>query len=1719
MRRRAAWTVAAVALVAVGVLAVGGRALAAWILPGVLGLAIHGNVTASDVDISNTRLILRGVHATKNGDRLLDAAQIRIDYSLRDLLPGSRHRFGLLGITLDHPIITIARRADGSYDLAQGFAKSAAPAAGPVRVNPVPIAFDVNIHAGSIALRNPTALDLQAREVDVHNLELAGTINTADHTHYRLSGNFADGSKVEPFSIVGTSNVARGYAMTHVVAAAIPLRPIANFFINNRAAQLLAGQASGVDLRLYALGVESDTPVDYHLSGHVAISDASLRLVGLAQPVTGVRGDIQLVDDEMFFQDLRASVAGIKLSATGGLFDFAAPEFRMHIAAAGDLAALRTLFVFARAQAIAGAARISVIVDGPVSATRVRATVDAPHASYRGIVFDRLHAAFAYSNSTVFLAPLEAHAQGADFIVRGALEIGDTVHSRLALHVNAPADTLPYAGALLGTEPLVGDFLLDGTDTNFYGYGALQSARGIARMAAVAHEDPGGILDVAPLWIDAGRGTFYAGYALDRRHDTSAFWIRTQHLALHTPAHPSFLSTALPVMPPLDGTVDDASILGGGHSGNRALLAGSVRVNHATIAGVQLDSVSATFAGTLANAAIDPIVARGPWGTLDGTGALSLNSIAVHGNYRGTLQGLRPFMGDLAAAGDINGVAALALGSQGIIVQADGMQLRNANIHGIPLTGATGTLAIRGGHLRIESVRAQVASGTVVAAGPYDTGISLVATHLDGGQLRALGLPLDSGVVDAQGKLAGGTPLPAFDGGIALADGRVAHFTVAGSGLIALHGDGARLDNVVGGVDNIYALASGNLDALTSGAPQYAIDAQVPAGSLQTAIAALGINGHYSEGTFNASLRVTGAGLTPHVEGPIGVPGGSVNGLYFTDASGILGADSSGVNVDDGGVTFATTQLAFNAAENPHLSSLQIDAPHADLSDFNNFFNTGDTLAGNGGVRFDVVSQGHRLSSNGDIAIAGLRYRNLPFGNTTASWSSAHNVLRGSLDVDGSIGVLHSHGSIGIAPELDILPRMRDSYYALSADVTQFDLSTWIAALGYPEVAVTGRVNGSASVNGRYPLLQMRGNASMQNGTVWRLPIDSAALTFSSNGGRLTIDSFNLSALSLTATASGSFGFTAQAPLALTLHASTSDLPQLVVQLARRQLPVQGTFESTMQIGGSLASPTYEAAFDAKNAVLYGINVPSAYGELALHGNDVVLHNAGVTLAKGTISLQGSAPIQLSPFRFGPPGQPISLAVNVKGVDPTAFDAIAGNDTKLGGAIDGALTIAGTVADPRITGRFSIAKGSYISDLEHTPITGIDASMTFNQTSATVDTLQAKFGTGTVTGSGHVAFGATTTYAIDVKAHQAQLNLPAFGSGAVDAALTLTKAGGQDALLAGTVSLSNASIPFAAFIAATQKSAQSSGPPLPLDFDIKMDIGKNVRVKGSGFGAGLDIGATGSAHLAGSLAAPTLQGTFASTSGTLTFYDRAFRVQSAKVVFDPKAGIVPTLRATATTHVSNPDPSSPYGSVDVTVAVDGLVTNPKLTFTSSPPGYSNDQILAMIAPFGGLILSGLSYAPTQTSAGAAPVPGAQPVGVTSSSISAGQEAFNIVNAQFMAGLLSPVEGALSQSLGVQNVNLTLDYYGNVGFSASRFLGKTVNFLYAATFGIPQRTSFGLELVGQRATSAQLSFYFTNGPEKLFETPVGTATSGNRLSVGLPLQGTQGFAFTFQRFFW
>ncbi|HET9029492.1 MAG TPA: translocation/assembly module TamB domain-containing protein [Candidatus Aquilonibacter sp.] len=1731
MRKRAVLIAIAVVLVLAGVIVARAQSILAALAPRIISMATGYDVTFGDERFERGHAAFLHVHVSRDGEPVLDAARVDVSYSLRDLLPGSRHRYGVTAIAIDHPSLTLVRHKDGSYNVI--FPQSQpAPIAAPQPPNRVPIALTVRIRNGSGVVRAPYTYDADSRTIGVTNIKLDADINSLARTHYTLAGAFVEKPALEPFSVVGTVDVERGYAMHHAFAKAVPMRAIANYFINSSAAHILAGTAHDLDIKAYALDVQRYVPITYHLSGYLDVADAQMQIVSLAQPLAHIAGTLQLVDDTFFFDRLHATLDGLPVGVSGGIYRFSDPQYRLGINATGDLSALRKTFAFSSNQPVDGLAHVNVLVQGDLAAPVVLAKLDAPHATYRALPLDDVHAKIAYQGGHVMIAPLQATVHGASLAIRGMLTLGQPLRTQLGLTVRGPASTLPYIGTMLGDEPLVADALLDGRDMNFSGFGALQSERGIDRTAAVIRVARDGIVDLDPFWIATPHGEIAGAYHLNRRTDASAFWLDGHAVALQPLSSATGFGDMLPSLPPLAGTIDDVAIEGGGRSGTHAIVGGSIDAHALKIAGVPIDLLRARFAGSLGDAAVSPVVARGPWGSIDGAGALALNALAVRGTYHGTLQGLRPYLNDPTASGRVDGPAALAISPGRITIQAGDLALHDARVHGLPVDRVRGTLAMENGTLRVYSAQGQLAGGSIVAAGTYQHGIALVANNVRARDLHAIGIPLDAGTLSASGRLTQGRVLPDFTGGVAVANGRVQQYAVAGSGLIDLRNETARVDHAVGSLDGTYALLNGNLSQLTSGAPAYDLHADVPAGDVTRALETLQLPTLASDGTYNAQLNVRGRGLDPSVTGPIDVVAGSVNGLAFTDGHALIDATRVGVIARHGSVQVASTHLNFAAAERPRISGVLVRAPKADLEDFNNFFDTGDTLDGSGSLRFDVVSQLHRISSNGAIDVKGFRYRNLAIGDTRASWSSAHNLLKGSLSVGGAQGLLRARGSIAFAPSPQWLDVARNSTYNVTVDLDNLDTSTWLAAFGFAQIPFTGRLDADATIAGRYPRLAVNATSSLTGGTIGPLPIDAADFAFSSIGNRIRVDSGSVVAPGITATASGSFGLAPADNLALDVYLNSNDVPRLVSQIWRVDVPVSGEFESTVSARGTNAKPKLTAAFDANNAVVYGVHIPSIFGSLQWNrtSKTVELSNAGAQFEHGSISLAGSLPLQLRPFGVGPANAPVSLDLAVSGLDPAAFQSLLGHNTQLGGVIDGQVALAGSAGSPRIYGRFSLAKGSYVSDLERTPISNAAMALTFDRTQATVEHLSANLGSGSIDASGHVAFGAASTgptYQVAAQAKDAQLNVPGLGSGALDGNLTLARTAAQRlARLGGGLTLHDAVIPFSAFLAATQNQSGAGGGGLPLNlrFDLALDAGKNVRVRGSGYGAGLDLGATGGVQLAGTLTNPTLDGSFASAGGTLTYFDRAFRVQNASVTFSPDNGIIPNLEATGITHVSNADPRTGGYSTDVTINVSGPINSLKIAFSSNPPGYSNEQILAMIAPFGGLIGntaysgSNATINGVQQYGALSVVPGAQPVTGTPGSVTAGQEAFNILNAQFTAGVLAPFENAISQGLGFSDISLNVDYYGNVGFSATRLLGRTVNFIYSQTFGIPSRYSAGLELVGSGSTSAQLSFYWTTGPQLLFKTPNGISSS-SRLAIGQPLQGDSGFAFTLQRLYW
>lgn len=1716
------------------------HAVARFAVASIVGLTTGYHVQIGHMRLGRDHGAFIDTHVTRGGEPVLDAQRIDLYYHLRDLLPGSKHRFGLVGITIDHPLLTIVHHEDGTYNVKP---PGGAAAGTPGRPDTIPLAFYARIRDGEAVLIDQHRFYADARVQRIHHIDAAISVNTAQRTHYTVAGAFV-GTKDEPFSASGAIDYRKGYAIHRVRAAAIPITTIGNYLIDSPAARILGGTARQFHATIYALGIEPNGPIAYHVMASAVVSHGRIFVRGLALPIDDISGKLRIFDGGLAAKRLDARIAGIPITVAGAIFNFSDPQFRLGLTGSGDLSQLRRALAFSATQPVRGRARVDALVEGPISDPLLLFGFRARRAYYQDLPLDGAHGVVALYRGAVAIVPLQARYSGIALTARGRLTLGDPVRSELAVNYAGASARVPYLGAVLADQELGGEALLAGSGTALGVRGYVESLARPHNLSGFFHIAADGSGSVGPVSLIASNGGRLEGaYAIDRPHDTSAFWVTATDVRVNQPQPVGFAGLMPPPLPSMRGTILDASVAGSG-SAKTLTLGGRLVATGATIDGVPFENLSANFAGPLEDVGMGLVHADGPWGRFDGSGSFAPGSLIARGTYAGTLDELRPFTGDIRGHGAVSGPAAIAFDGNRVIVQAQGAQLQGATVSGVPVRSFSGTLAVENGVLRVYAARAAAAGGDVVAAGTYTAGsshppLALAAVHLDGAQLRGLGVPLQGGEVSAVGTVRPGGAVPAFRGAVVVRDGRSQGYAVAGTAQIGVAGDRLDVRDGVAALGGTYGIVNGSVGALSSGAPAYDLTANVPAGDIARAADTLRVPTFGTLGSFAADVLIGGHGTDPSVSGAVGVPVGEINGMGIAEAGAQVFADRGGLIASDGHVLVGSTLAAFSATALRGVRAFDVRARRATLSDFNDYFDTGDTLAGTGYLDLSYAQRASATYTSGKVDVAGFRYRQLPIGNTRAHWRSSRNLVRGGLSVGGTQGLLHASGSIALRPAADLPGLLRRSRYDLSATLQNLDLSTWLPALGFPTLPLTGRVDGDAHVQGAYPHLRVGGSATILGGTLGPVPLERASVRARAVGDRVDVTSLALSVPALDANGSGSFGLSAGAPIAFNVHARTTDVREVIAELTKRSVDVTGTYESSVQIGGTPRAPTFSAGLEASAASIDGVQIPSFVGSLALSGRDVLLRNAELQLGKGQVTLAGTLPLQLQPFAVGPSNAPIALDLFARGVDAAAFAPLLGNHTQLGGTLDGEVGVSGSVADPRVFGRMTLAGGRYSSDLERVPIAQTVATVTFEGTTASLDRFHASLGRGSLDASGRLGFdGAVPSgalaYAFSARARSAQLDFPAFGSGTLDADLKLVRRPPQLALLSGKAKVVDATIPFSAFLRASQSSgggASAAGPPFNLAFDLGITAGRNVSVRSGGVAAGLDISGRGAVQLAGTLRHPTLAGRFDSTGGTLTYVDHAFKVQQGSVSFSPQDGVIPEIHAVGVTHVVNPDPNqarNPTGAADITIKVDGPLTSPSVAFSSNPPGYTRDEIVALLLPFGGFVgavqftdtgqilppgqLNGAPVAPT-----GALLPGVF-VRRDNGTLTIGQEAFNILNTQFTSGLLAPLENVLGSSLGLSDVNLTLDYSGNIGVNFRRILARDFYAVYATTLGVPIRQTFGFQYQPNEFTALQFSYFLQQGPQSLFVSPGRVFSTNARATAGQPIQGLSGFTFTFQRLF-
>jgi autotransporter translocation and assembly factor TamB len=1619
--------------------------------------------------------------ASAAGEPVFTAQQIGLAYSLRDLF-GGPYPYGITGIELERPKLTIVHHRDGSYNITLPPSNPNA-AAKPFALPRIRVV----VHDGSVGVLDQTRIFAHSRRFALESVQLQADLEPRSRSVFTLGFVLAEDGGRFPVGGRGTLDERRGYELSRVTARTIALAPLLDYAVNSATLHFANGVLNDVDARAYGL-LDRSGSMERHLSITADLDHFQPYLNSLAKPLRDGRGAVRIYDAGVTFPKIDGSIAGVPVRIAGGIYDLAHPTLRLGIAGRGDVRQLLTLSTAGKSLPIAGPLGFKLLVEGDATQPTTLVGFASPRLAYGQIPLDAPHGLVALHGQEAAIVRSAVSYDGIRATARGVVLLEKHTGVELVASATADARRIPYAARLLGDLDVRGTAVTNGVDAKLLTSGVVDGTSGSESLAGTFSVNGAGEGTIGPFAIDGpGPRRVYARVALDRpRFGGGAAFLAASAWRFSTEGpEPALPGIAVPALPPADGIVDGGLLAS--FAGKRFTAAGNAHVRRAHVLGYPVDDLTARFAAT------DP------------------QNVAVDARYRGSLAALAAAAGGkFAARGSVDiPVSVEASGPQNALAQIHDARFAGASVGGVPLDALEATVGLRGKTIDVYAARARLGGNDVVAQGSFGNGGSLgvSASGVDLAALRGFGLPVRAGRLTAVVTIGGTAAAPSVSGGIA-ADGvtstdpRYAALPVAANAAVEVRGDTLALrDGQVMAGSALVAALDGRVAGLR-GNPKnaaYAFDARLRQADVATLARVARAPLRYPEGTLDADLHVAGRGSAPRVAGRIALPEGSLNGLGFRDASVTLAGSAGAVRARDGRVTVGSSTVAFSADVSAARQSATLRAPSVDLSDFNDYFDRGDTLGGTGSIALAATNTPDSLVTSGRIRLAHTRLRRFDVGDSRADWSTAGRTIHANAAIGGARGRVTLIADLTEPATQPLRDIVRRSYLSLDTTVSSLDLGAVLPIVGV-QVPIEGTVDANATARGSYPNLTFSGHAALANGLVQRVAVRDASVDVRAARGRATITNAVFAIDNLSAHASGSVGLQPAAPVDVTLVARTADAGALAKTVTGRTYDAAGAVTTAVHVTGVLQHPAIEDTLDAER-VRYGrFTLARAHSDVAVSTTRVTLRSAEADFTDGRLLATGYLPLLQQPSpHVGPATAPLALDLTVERVGLAQFADLLPKGTQAGGTLDGRVSLVGSQANPGLRGMLALAGGSFAGPQERSPIKSAVASVTFAQRTLTLSSASATIGGGTLTASGTASVpdlrdpARFATANFRVNSDNAVFDLPQYFKGRVLGAVTLTRASGQPLQVDGNLAFSSTRIPLNAILPSNSPQSASTAAPLPVAFDLAVGLGNDVRVQSGP----VDIGAKGDLHVAGTLAKPTASGQLTSTGGSISFY-RTFQIQyPSTVTFDPGNGVIPYVDATATTTVPNPP-------TDVTLHVTGEATQLNVALASDP-NYSREQILGLLV--GAQALGAVSGVAT-TNGG----PQQNPF----QALAEGQ-----LGTLLTQNILEPFSSQLGSAVGLNN--LAINYTpgaGGLSVGAQKKLFKDVNLVFGQSFNYPPRQSIGLVASPNDATAIQLTFFSqpTSNRFDTFEGAQNLQSTNQSLTAVEPANGTNGFAFSIQRKF-
>ncbi|HEX3551456.1 MAG TPA: hypothetical protein VHT53_13815, partial [Candidatus Elarobacter sp.] len=967
-------------------------------------------LSAQRTHASASSLSLAGVNVTNRaGEPVLAADRIDVEYSLRDLLPGSRHRFGLRAVDVERPRLTLIHHADGTYNVALPGASGPPP-----RPDNTPIDVRVRVRDGVVALIDRFTVPNRERRESLTGLNVDADLAPSDPAYYRVDATLQDGSRGYPIAGRARFDHRRRFASQHWHAEELPIGALVNFALATHAVHIVDGRLRNVDARIYGF-MRDDGTTDTHAGGTADLVDGKIFAAQLRVPIGDARGRLLVYDDGVSTNGIDATLAGVPLHLVGGIYGLASPRMRFAMDAAGPLSRLRTISDASARRPLTGDVVVRMHVDGPIDAPVVRGAFSSRRIAYDAYALRDAAGSVMFSGTDFQVLGASARYGPLALRAQGDLTLGSAVGTDLLATVDGPGDALPYGAALLPHATVHALVHLTGTNEQLAALGTVSAAGPQGSLDTPFSFAPDGRGSIGPLALDRADGaSVYAHVAYDRPTGVVDGIVSAHRLRLLPAPHTQLPGLRAVALPDVSGTID-ADVAGELHGATVASASGDVHVRGAGAAGIPIGDADATLGADADGVVVRALAVHGPLGELRGDGAYATSDgvLALRGRVRTTFARLGGLLRGVRARGSLDAGIGVIASRGSTLVQITDARFRDARIAGVPIRHADATVALRGSAVDVSAARLDAAGGTVVAGGSFGNGgtLQLSASGVDAAALRGAGVPLAAGRIAAVATVSGTQRDPRAQAGVALTGARYGGAPLSAAASTRYAGGRLALDGANVAYGGAIADASGSVTGVTSARPALDIAARVRGADVGTVAHQLGVKLPYPDAAVDADVRLRGAATSPSVAGDARIAAGSINGLGFHDVDVPLAGSLAALDVRGGRATVGSTTLRFDAVASRTWARGSVRSDRVDLADFNDWFDAADTLGGRGRMNVAFAAGSNVLATSGDVALADTRFRRLPIGDVAATWSSRGRTIAGRAHIGGAHGRLVADGT------------------------------------------------------------------------------------------------------------------------------------------------------------------------------------------------------------------------------------------------------------------------------------------------------------------------------------------------------------------------------------------------------------------------------------------------------------------------------------------------------------------------------------------------------------------------------------------------------------------------------------------------------------------------------------------------------------------------------------